>query len=241
MRHILTSLIHLIVIAAALMSFTHFSLMTNVLHLAIGYLFAVIGLSVGLHKYFTHSSFKTNIFAHYFLMIISTIVTLGSHIEWAAVHRKHHRFSETKDDPHSPKYHGYKVFFIYLLAPFMKHLKDVEPKYAGKLIRDKDLVFVHNYYHLLIALYIILLFIIDPYLIFPLYIFPVFSSIYGLGLSIVAVHLNGKVQNNMLVHILTGGEGIHEFHHKYPSSHEKMGLSGIIIKLLRSKQYARST
>lgn len=227
MRYITIAFIHVLCIASVF-----FMPVTYVLpSIVSGYLIAGVGLSVGLHKYFTHQSFTTYKPFHYLLFLLSCIVTLGSPMEWAAVHRKHHRFSDKEGDPHSPSIYGWKTFFLYF---FPAGTRDVEPKYAGKMIKDKEHLFVFRYYFLILAAYVGGIALIDPLLLYPLYVFPVLWTIFGIGCSIYFAH-RGGANNNMLTHIMTGGEGLHDLHHQNPASLEHMGMSGFIAKLIRRK------
>jgi stearoyl-CoA desaturase (delta-9 desaturase) len=65
-------------------------------------LFLRTSTEVGYHRYFTHKSFQTTKFKHYFLLFIGTITGIGSCISWVGVHRVHHAYSDTAKDPHSP-------------------------------------------------------------------------------------------------------------------------------------------
>ncbi len=69
--------------------------------------------TIYLHRTMTHGALKLHPFIanlmHLQLMICTGIVPR----EWAAVHRKHHRFSDQEGDPHSPYIEGlWKVLFL---------------------------------------------------------------------------------------------------------------------------------
>jgi fatty-acid desaturase len=77
-----------------------------------GYIFyyfaALIGISIGYHRYFSHRSFKTSQYLEILMLFFGLICGGRSAITWAAVHRLHHSTSDTNKDPHSPKYVGIK-------------------------------------------------------------------------------------------------------------------------------------
>lgn len=66
------------------------------------YLFTVIGLEVGFHRYFTHRSFDAPPWLVAFLGIGGSMCAQGPLIYWVANHRRHHRYSDKVGDPHSP-------------------------------------------------------------------------------------------------------------------------------------------
>lgn len=57
--------------------------------------------SMMLHRYFSHRSFKVSDRVHKFFCI-SSIFAAVSPVTAAAIHRFHHKFSDTPKDPHSP-------------------------------------------------------------------------------------------------------------------------------------------
>jgi stearoyl-CoA desaturase (Delta-9 desaturase) len=70
--------------------------------LAISYVLTVAGITVGYHRLFTHRSFKTSGALRALFAVLGSAAVEGPVIEWVATHRKHHRFSDTVGDPHSP-------------------------------------------------------------------------------------------------------------------------------------------
>ena len=60
------------------------------------------GISVGLHRYFTHHAFRTGRVIHTFLAVAGSFAFQGPIDRWVADHRRHHRFTDRPLDPHSP-------------------------------------------------------------------------------------------------------------------------------------------
>ena len=60
------------------------------------------GITVGFHRLFTHRSFKTNRPMRFIWAVLGSMALEGPVIEWVAYHRRHHRFSDSEGDPHSP-------------------------------------------------------------------------------------------------------------------------------------------
>ena len=70
------------------------------------YLWAVLGIELGFHRYLTHRSLKTNDYLRAFLVISGCMAGHGQPIWWCAIHRRHHQYSDHQGDPHSPNLEG---------------------------------------------------------------------------------------------------------------------------------------
>jgi stearoyl-CoA desaturase (delta-9 desaturase) len=66
------------------------------------YLVTGLGVTVGFHRYLTHSSFRTGPVLRTVLTLAGTLSVQGSPIRWVADHRRHHQYSDEEFDPHSP-------------------------------------------------------------------------------------------------------------------------------------------
>ena len=114
--------------------------------LAITYVIAAGGITVGFHRHFTHGSFKANRPLRIGLAVAGSYAIEGPLIRWVADHRKHHAFSDREGDPHSPWRFGTSTWALTkgLLYAHMGWLFDVEQtsqaKYAPDLLRDRDIV-----------------------------------------------------------------------------------------------------
>lgn len=60
-------------------------------------------MSAGYHRYFAHRSFKTSRFMQFLLAAGGCTTLRGGPLWWAALHRHHHRHSDTPEDVHSPE------------------------------------------------------------------------------------------------------------------------------------------
>jgi len=73
------------------------------LGLALGfYCVTGLGVTVGLHRYFTHGAFKARRGLRIALAIAGSLAFQGPVTKWVADHRRHHAFSDKAGDPHSP-------------------------------------------------------------------------------------------------------------------------------------------
>lgn len=108
------------------------------------------GITVGFHRLFTHRSFKTNRPMRFLWAVLGSMALEGPVIEWVAYHRRHHRFSDSEGDPHSPHLgHGSGIGGA-LRGLFHAHVGWVlfsdepaeEERYAPDLIADPVVRFV---------------------------------------------------------------------------------------------------
>ncbi len=77
-------------------------LLYDLITFLIFYQIALFGVSVSMHRYFSHKAFQTSRGFEIFLFIIGSSVLQYSPLYWASFHRKHHRFPDRPGDPHSP-------------------------------------------------------------------------------------------------------------------------------------------
>ena len=66
------------------------------------YGWTALGATLGLHRYFTHRSFRASPLVEYLLGVGACFNLQGSIIRWVADHRRHHRLEDRPGDPHSP-------------------------------------------------------------------------------------------------------------------------------------------
>ncbi|MEM9926792.1 MAG: acyl-CoA desaturase [Cyanobacteria bacterium P01_D01_bin.50] len=72
-----------------------------------------VGITVGVHRYFTHKTFKTNLVIKIILAILGSMAAEDTLIKWVSDHRRHHQYTEQPGDTHSPHiYKGQKFAFV---------------------------------------------------------------------------------------------------------------------------------
>ena len=67
-------------------------------------MFAITGFY---HRYFSHKAFKVNRFWQFVFGVLGNASVQRGPLWWAAHHRHHHRFADQKQDVHSPLQHGF--------------------------------------------------------------------------------------------------------------------------------------
>ncbi|MGL6073211.1 MAG: acyl-CoA desaturase [Fimbriiglobus sp.] len=206
------------------------------------YFITMLGITVGFHRLFVHRSFETNIVVKFILAVCGSMSLQGSLMDWVAQHRRHHQFSDSPEDPHSPHHHGEGIrgllkglwhshigWFFTPNAPNMGHyIKDLKNSPTLKLASA------------LFPLWVLLGFVI------PAAIVGVITQSWAGALSGLlwgglvrvflvhhvtwsvnsACHLWGgrpfqsqdESRNNFIFGVLVMGEGWHNTHHAFPTS-----------------------
>ncbi|SHH57803.1 stearoyl-CoA desaturase (delta-9 desaturase) [Jatrophihabitans endophyticus] len=109
------------------------------------YIVSGLGITVGYHRLFTHSSFKANRPLRIALAIAGSMAIEGPVIRWVADHRRHHAFSDKEGDPHSPWRFGdtkrglAKGFWFAHIGWLFDLEHTNREKYTPDLLRDKDI------------------------------------------------------------------------------------------------------
>jgi stearoyl-CoA desaturase (delta-9 desaturase) len=65
-----------------------------------------VGISVGFHRHFTHRAFEARTWVRMTLAVLGSMAGQGPLFAWVAIHRRHHEYSDTQGDPHSPQLSG---------------------------------------------------------------------------------------------------------------------------------------
>jgi stearoyl-CoA desaturase (delta-9 desaturase) len=187
---------------------------------------SVLCTTIYLHRALTHRGLEVHPALAFLMHLHITLFTGISPREWVAVHRKHHQFSDKEGDPHSPYLLGlWNVFFgnaFYYRneANNAATVRKYTPDYRGTVIDRFPFL---NGWGLLGGLGLF---------------FAAFGWAWGLGLfafhAVAYIFLNASI--NSLCHMLgyrnfdnlatnlqsiaflTGGEGLHNNHHEYPSA-----------------------
>ena len=194
-----------------------------------------------MHRYAAHGSFTMNKFWERFFYIFAYL-TMGSSFlstrTYAIMHRMHHAYTDTPDDPHSPKYfsnvwammkHTNDVYVninynrIELKECFTSNLPDWKSLDAWGNSRASRIIWGLIY----IAIYIILYraFSLSPWWFLLLPIQFAMSPVHGAIINWFAhkygytnFKLNNTSKNLMPVDILMLGEGYHNDHHQDSSN-----------------------
>lgn len=220
------------------------TLLSWILSILVYFLLATIGGTVTYHRLLSHKSFVTSKWFEWIGTLCGTIGGNGSSIAWVAVHREHHRFTDTERDPHSP--HWQNLFRI----QFASMLEEPKLRYVPDLLRSKFHLWTHKNYWLINIIYVTIVYavfgakgVVFGYFVPTLLVWHAGSAINTVN------HLWGyrtnntrdKSTNNLLTGILVSGEGWHNNHHAHPADAKfgrkwwEIDIGWWIIKLARKK------
>lgn len=119
--------------------------------LSVGFFYLTgLGVTVGYHRLFTHSSFRAKRWMRVLLAVAGSMAVQGPPITWVANHRRHHAFSDREGDPHSPWLFGTSPAAV-LKGFWHAHVgwnfaRDVtnRQRFAPDLLKDRDIVRVNK-------------------------------------------------------------------------------------------------
>jgi stearoyl-CoA desaturase (delta-9 desaturase) len=207
----------------------------------VGYYVCNITVGIGLHRLWSHNSYKTNKFVEGVLTFLSAGTLQGPVIAWASDHHNHHTFTDTDKDPHSPlKYKNKVLGFLWAHIGWMiikeESAKTISKTTLVKLGRNKLLMWQLKYYWQIA----IFMNIVPPMLIGYL-IGGDMNSAYA-GFLFIAIgraiqqemtfcinswthfvgdqkYTSGTARDSWGISILLLGENWHNFHHAFPSDY----------------------
>jgi len=239
------SIIQIISTIFTIVGFWYFDFtLTNLIIVFIGYfLYSGIGVSLMMHRYWTHKSFefKNNLIKCIF-SLFAILAGRGSPLGWVYVHRLHHSFSDTEKDPHDPATKHWRIFF--------PHLIKYGEKIDKRIIKDmlyKEHLYVNKYYILFLLVWSLILFLISFELLYFFYIVPLFLTFLSLDLFVFLTHRYGyrnfntkdNSRNNWFISLILWGEGWHNNHHNNPRNFStkvkwwEFDLTSSIIRLIK--------
>jgi stearoyl-CoA desaturase (delta-9 desaturase) len=188
---------------------------------------SVFSTTIFLHRSLTHRGVELHPLVqnlmHLELMLFTGVIPR----EWAAVHRKHHHHSDEEGDPHSPRVHGlwtvlFGNYFLYKReannpTTVSKYTPDYKPDLIDRLPQ------VMQRFGVFLGLGVFMLMFgltwgpvawmahIVSYVLLN-------SSINSLCHMVGYRNFNNLATNIQLIALFTGGEGLHNNHHEYPTS-----------------------
>jgi stearoyl-CoA desaturase (delta-9 desaturase) len=169
--------------------------------------------TVFFHRVSTHKN-SINPTIEKCLILLSWLGATSSALAWSGVHRKHHRFSDTEKDPHSPIFIG-KFRTYWQLS---NNDKDII-RYVPDLLRKPWYVFQHrHYFAVLYSIHILGLILLPLPVYWMLLIVPAFLMWFSGSMINCFCHNEKGPMNNVLLSVLMIGEGMHKNHHAEPAN-----------------------
>ena len=156
---------------------------------------ATIGASFGLHRYWAHGQGKRRVWYEWLSLSCALCIGVYKPLGWVGTHRLHHKYSDTPNDPHSPKYQGaWNVLLSRWDKPIpISMIRDV--------VKNKRIKCFQRY---------------GKYLIWPVIVLSPMTILLGyagIGILNYFGHQEGKPMNRWFINILAPFEGNHDTHH----------------------------
>jgi stearoyl-CoA desaturase (Delta-9 desaturase) len=206
------------------------------------YVITMVGITMGFHRHYTHRSFKTGRVVKYVLGVAGSMAAQGPLVFWVACHRRHHKFSDQPQDPHSPhrqlagKISDVGGLLHAHVGWMLKHRAGNYFRLAPDILRDEASYRISRLY-----LTWVLLGLLIPMLLGGLLSFTWKGAFSGLLLGgfvrlFLTQHATWSINsichwlgarpyetgdrsaNNLICALLTLGEGWHNNHHAFPAS-----------------------
>jgi len=230
------SVVHALSLVGLWMLVTDFSLRTLGV-MGFCYWMSGLGITGGAHRLWSHRSYSARLPLRVFLAVAQSMANQGSIFHWARDHRVHHRYSETAADPHDA---SRGMFFAHMGWLFVE--KDAKVVTAGNAVNVDDLwadpvvVFQERFKQFLMPFCCFVLpslmamvlagdsywrgFFICGVLRYVLILHATWlvnSAAHWWGSRPYDPNINPA--ENGIVAFITGGEGWHNFHHKWPADY----------------------
>jgi len=182
-------------------------------------------VSAGYHRYFSHRSYKTSRAFQFVIAWIAESSAQKGALWWAAHHRHHHKYSDQDEDLHSPTLFGF--FWAHIGWIISDRYNATRTDYIGDFAKYPELRWLNKYHLVPPAVLAVALYLIGGWGLF----------VWGFCLSTTLLwhntftinslsHLFGRrryattdtSRNNLLLALMTFGEGWHNNHHHYMAS-----------------------
>jgi stearoyl-CoA desaturase (delta-9 desaturase) len=202
------------------------------------YLIRMFAITGFYHRYFSHKAFKTNRFWQFIFAVLGNSSAQRGPLWWSAHHRHHHRYADQKQDVHSPIQHGFWWSHIGWLTSQVNFA--TKSKYIQEWNRYPELRWLNRFDNVVPLLLAALLYMAGELMAhfapqlgtsgMQLLVWGFFLSSTVLFHATVSInsldHMFGSrryetpdtSRNNVLLALITLGEGWHNNHHHYAVS-----------------------
>jgi stearoyl-CoA desaturase (delta-9 desaturase) len=219
---VVLALFHVGAVAALFMfSWRDFAVFVFLIWFATG-----LGISMGYHRLHTHRSYQVPLALEYFFAVCGALTLEGGPIFWVAAHRIHHRNSDRAGDPHSPRDGAWWAHMGWIIFGDPDNAQALL-KYTPDLAKHRFYLWLEKFHWVPIVVLAILLAVIGglPMVLWGVCL-RVVVGLHGTWLVNSATHMWGTrrfatrddSRNNLLIALVTFGEGWHNNHHAHPTS-----------------------
>jgi stearoyl-CoA desaturase (delta-9 desaturase) len=186
---------------------------------------SILFTTIYLHRYKTHRGLELHPAVGFLMHLELSLFTGVLPRHWAAVHRKHHHFSDEAGDPHSPYIYG--MWTVLFGNYFLYRREARNPAVVRKYTPDWKNDFIDKIpgaeYGVLGGLAIFMLLFgvwwgVAAWVTHMLLYVLLNSSINSICHMVGYRNFDNKATNLQSIALVTAGEGLHNNHHQYPTS-----------------------
>ncbi|CAB4274130.1 unnamed protein product [Prunus armeniaca] len=192
------------------------------------YFISGVGVTLSFHRNLSHKSFKLPKWLEYFFAYCGVLSFQRSPLEWVSIHRAHHQYTDTWNDPHSPirglwfSHVGWALDYRTRFGSYEARLKNVADLKSQAYYR-----FLHYTYPLHSVALGILLYAKGgmPFLVWGMGVRTVLFLHAIFGINSICHTWGQQVwdtgdlsKNNWLIGLMAHGEGWHNNHHAFEYS-----------------------
>ena len=201
------------------------------IHFGVFYFLTGLGITAGFHRYYAHRTHEAHPVVQLFYLIAGAVVVQRPVIEWARVHRVHHRYSDTELDPHNIN-QGF--FYAHMGWIFQKTPLANDYSTVPDLLNDPLALWQRKYYWWLVLIFGVG----TSTLIGAMIGRPLGGFLWGFALRMVTqnhiiysinswAHTFGRqtystkfeARDSFLLALISNGEGYHSFHHRFANDY----------------------
>jgi len=222
------------------------------------YCLRIFAISAGYHRYFSHRAYKTSRIFQFILALVGCMANQKGPLWWAAHHRYHHAHSDCETDIHSPGQHGF--WWAHCLWIFSLRYRKADQKLVAQFTQFAELRLLDKYYLVpplfaaaLFFLFGVILNRVRPelqtsglqmlawgFFVSTVLVHHAIYSVNSIAHSLGSRRFNNadRSHNNLILALLTFGDGWHNNHHYYPRSARhgfywwEIDLSHYVLKCL---------
>ena len=192
--------------------------------LTVSYVIRMFGVTAGYHRYFSHRSYKLGRVAQFAMAVLAQTSGQKGVLWWAAHHRDHHRHADRPEDVHSPRHGWWWSHAGWILSTERDHY---DPARVADFGRYPELRWLDRHHWVPLAGFGLAVLAIGGVAAFAWGFLLATVALYHATFAINSVaHIWGTrpfataddSRNNLLLALITLGEGWHNNHHHCRSS-----------------------
>ena len=111
-------------------------------------------MTICLHRYFSHNAFKTSRLVQFILGICGTLANQKGILWWSSIHRKHHKYCDESEDPHSYK----QTNFIYAWILWTFYETETNYKFVPIHYQVPELIALNNCFGIITSIWLYILY-----------------------------------------------------------------------------------